>query len=86
MKYKIYIDEVIKFQHEMIIEVDKDKISDEKLQSILDKAEKEGKQMGWDYISNSLERQNIKCLEIVEDDNGDIDEVEITDCTDCYEN
>lgn len=64
----------------MLIEVDEDKISDEELQSILDKAEKEGKQMGWDYIENSLEHKNIKVLEIVEDDNSDIDEVEITDC------
>lgn len=80
MKYRLYIDEVIKFQHEMLIEVDEDKISDEEFQSILDKAEKEGKQMGWDYIGNSLEHKNIKVLEIVEDDNGDIDEVEITDC------
>lgn len=80
MKYRLYIDEVIKFRHEMLIEIDEDKISDEKLQNILNKAEKEGNQMGWDYISNSLEHQNIKVLEIVEDNNGDIDEVEITDC------
>lgn len=78
MKYKIYIDETIRYQHEMVIEVGGN-IEEGELEEILDNAERKGYQLGWDAIQGELERNDIKVLEVTEDDGGDVNEVEITD-------
>lgn len=79
MKYKICIEEQVIFTHEMIIEVDHERITEEELDNILDKAQKEGRQLGWDYIENSLKHQGIEVSEVCEDESGDISDVEISD-------
>lgn len=79
MKYTLYIDETVKFRHELVIEVNEEEISEEKFSDIINNAENKGRAIGWDAIQGELEKNNIRVLECCEDNSGEQDNVEITD-------
>jgi hypothetical protein len=74
MKYKIVIEERTKFSHEMIIDVPDSMDIDD----VLDKAQDNSEGLG--DVGYELEKMGVTVIEICEDDSGEPDELEITEC------
>lgn len=73
MKFKIYVDETRTFRHEFIVEAE----SQEELDSTLDEIESE-RMLGINDYEFSL-REKCNLVESVEDQDGDLGEIECTD-------
>ena len=76
MKFKIYVDETRSFRHEFIVEAD----SEGALDNILDSIENE-KMLGINDYEFML-REKCKVIESIEDQDGDLGEIECTDLED----
>ena len=73
MKFKIYVDETRTFRHEFIVEAE----SQEELDSVLDEIESE-RMLGINDYEFAL-REKCNLVESVEDQDGDLGEIECTD-------
>lgn len=73
MKFKIYVDETRTFRHELIVQAD----SENQLNEILDSVESESMLGINEYEDLLMERCNV--IESVEDQDGDLGEIECTD-------
>lgn len=73
MKYKIQVQETVKFDHELIIDVPDDADVD----SLLDKAEWRARSL--DDIKRNLGNRGVKVMDITTDDSGDNCDAEIID-------
>ncbi len=79
MKYKITIEETAKFNHEMVIDVP-DNLDIDK---VLDKAQEHSYGLG--DVDYELRKMGVTVIESIEDDSGEPDELEITDCNEYNE-
>ena len=73
MKFKIYVDETRTFRHTFVVEAD----SENKLNKILDSIESESMLGINDYEFSLREKCNL--TESIEDQDGDLGEIECTD-------
>lgn len=73
MKFKIYVDETRTFRHEFIVEAE----NQEELDSVLDEIKSERMLGINDYEVSLKEKCNV--IESVEDQDGDLGEIECTD-------
>lgn len=73
MKFKIYVDETRTFRHEFIVEAE----SQKELDSVLDEIESE-RMLGINDYEFAL-REKCNLVESVEDQDGDLGEIECTD-------
>lgn len=73
MKFRIHIDETRTFRHQFVVEAD----SEEAIDSIIDSIESDGMIGINDY--EFMLREKCKVIESIEDQDGDLDEIEYTD-------
>ena len=76
MKFKIYVEETRSFRHQFIVEAD----SEGTLDNILDSIENE-RMLGINDYEFML-REKCKVIERIEDQDGDLGEIECTDLED----
>ncbi|MBU3186538.1 hypothetical protein [Clostridium estertheticum] len=74
MKLKVYVTENVKFSHEVIIEV----ADDCNIERVLDRAETE---CCFDDVIGSLEDDDCKIVERINDEDGDFGDIKIDDYT-----
>lgn len=71
-KFKITINEVVNFNHEMVVEAE----NEFELEEVLDKIERKAKHI--DDVDHFLGESGIKVLDFIEDGSGEV-EIEIPD-------
>ncbi len=79
MKYKISVEETVKFNHEMIVEISEDIDIDDLLDSVEDSIE------DLDDLGYKLKKLGAISIVSIEDGSGEPGEFEITDCNEYNE-
>lgn len=78
MRYKLNIDQEIRYSHEVTIETD---VSENELDKMLDEFEREASCMEY-YLGDliyALEKKGFKIIDTCEDEDGRVDNIECTD-------
>ena len=85
-KYVVVIEEVVRYEHKAVIEVDESKWSESELEDVLDMAQEKWGYLGAEAVADFLNVQKgIDLVEYVEDADGYSNDTEITDFYECDE-